>query len=106
MKLTHFNNRFLSVYGLIGYTPLSYENYLYPTWANVLGFCIAGSSMICIPIVAIYKLLVTPGTLKQVSTVSNILHIQNLCVENYLFKTRFQACEIFNDSMERPADLW
>jgi solute carrier family 6 (neurotransmitter transporter, dopamine) member 3 len=57
---------FITVYGLVGYTPLSYEDYIYPTWANALGWCIAGSSMICIPICAIYKLLTTKGTLKQV----------------------------------------
>ncbi|EAT37969.1 AAEL010106-PA [Aedes aegypti] len=56
---------FIIIYGLIGYEPLSYEDYVYPTWANVLGWCIAGSSMIMIPLMAFYKLLVTPGTLRQ-----------------------------------------
>ncbi|KAL9922606.1 sodium-dependent dopamine transporter [Glossina fuscipes fuscipes] len=56
---------FITVYGLIGYEPLSYEDYTYPGWANALGWCIAGSSVIMIPAIAIYKLITTPGTFKQ-----------------------------------------
>ncbi|XP_058458136.1 sodium-dependent dopamine transporter isoform X1 [Malaya genurostris] len=56
---------FIIIYGLIGYEPLSYEDYTYPPWANILGWCIAGSSMIMIPLVAFYKLLVTPGSFRQ-----------------------------------------
>ncbi|KAK3917192.1 Sodium-dependent dopamine transporter [Frankliniella fusca] len=56
---------FIIVYGLVGYEPLTYENYIYPGWANVLGWLIAGSSVACIPGVAIFKLATTPGTLWQ-----------------------------------------
>lgn len=38
---------------------------MYPEWANILGWCISGSSMIMIPAMAIYKLIVTPGTLSE-----------------------------------------
>lgn len=57
---------FIIIYGLMGYEPLRYENYVYPAWANTLGWSIAGSSMIMIPAIAIYKLITTPGTLRQV----------------------------------------
>ncbi|KAF2887315.1 hypothetical protein ILUMI_18858, partial [Ignelater luminosus] len=40
---------FIIVYGLLGYEPLSYEDYVYPEWANVLGWIIAGSSVAMIP---------------------------------------------------------
>ncbi|GBN54243.1 Sodium-dependent dopamine transporter, partial [Araneus ventricosus] len=53
------------VYGLVSYEPLSYEQYEYPPWANVFGMMIAASSVLCIPFVAIYKLLRTPGTYSQ-----------------------------------------
>ncbi|XP_015595636.1 sodium-dependent dopamine transporter isoform X1 [Cephus cinctus] len=53
---------FIIVYGLMGYEPLSYEDYVYPLWANVLGWLIATSSVAMIPGVAIYKIIVTPGT--------------------------------------------
>jgi len=59
--------QFIIVYGLIGYEPLTYEDYQYPPWANTLGWAIAGSSVMMIPGMAIYKIIVTPGTLKQVS---------------------------------------
>lgn len=58
---------FIIVYGLIGYEPLSYEDYIYPEWANALGWCIAGSSVIMIPTIALYKFITTSGSLKQVS---------------------------------------
>lgn len=58
---------FITVYGLIGYEPLSYEGYVYPVWANALGWCIAGSSVVMIPTVAIFKLLTTPGSIVQVN---------------------------------------
>lgn len=57
---------FIIVYGLIFSAPLVYEDYVYPTWANVLGWCIAGSSMIMIPTVAVYKIIVTKGSFREV----------------------------------------
>ena len=57
---------FIITYGLIFSPPLSYEDYVYPQWANVLGWCIAGSSMIMIPTVAIIKIILTPGSFMQV----------------------------------------
>ncbi|KAI8128691.1 Sodium-dependent dopamine transporter [Lucilia cuprina] len=56
---------FIIVYGLIGYQPLTYEEYEYPGWANALGWSIAGSSVIMIPAVAVFKLCTTSGTLRQ-----------------------------------------
>ncbi|XP_073995494.1 sodium-dependent dopamine transporter isoform X3 [Rhodnius prolixus] len=56
---------FIIVYGLMGYEPLTYENYVYPTWANALGWAIAASSVLMIPTVAVYQLLTTPGNFGQ-----------------------------------------
>ncbi|NP_001037362.2 sodium-dependent dopamine transporter [Bombyx mori] len=53
---------FITAYGLLDYEPLQYENYIYPGWANALGWAIAGSSVMCIPTVAIYKLITTKGS--------------------------------------------
>ncbi|XP_022230124.1 sodium-dependent dopamine transporter [Drosophila obscura] len=60
---------FITVYGLMGYEPLTYGDYVYPSWANALGWCIAGSSVVMIPAVAIFKLLTTPGSLRQRLTI-------------------------------------
>lgn len=57
---------FIIVYGLMDYEPLQYEGYVYPAWANALGWAIAGSSIICIPVVAIYKILTTKGSFVEV----------------------------------------
>lgn len=52
------------------YTPLEYMTatgrYVYPEYANVIGWMIALSSMCMIPGYAIYKLAITKGTLKEV----------------------------------------
>lgn len=48
-------------YGLYEYKPLTYGSYVYPTWANVLGLVIAGSSVACIPIGAIIQFARAPG---------------------------------------------
>lgn len=42
------------------------EEYRYPQWAEAVGFLVAGSSVLCIPILAIKGLLTTKGTLRQV----------------------------------------
>lgn len=62
---------FIIVYGLIGHEPLRYEDYIYPEWANTLGWSIAGSSVMMIPAVAIVKFCVTRGTFRQVKVSSN-----------------------------------
>lgn len=64
---------FIIVYGLLGYEPLTYENYVYPDWANVLGWVIAGSSVFMIPFVAVVKILSTPGSFSKVSGLFRML---------------------------------
>jgi len=49
------------VYGLMNYEPLKYGEYEYPPWANILGMCIAASSVLCIPVGAIYQFYAAPG---------------------------------------------
>lgn len=53
------------VSGLVSYEPLTYEDYKYPPWANVFGMMLAASSVLCIPVVAIWKILSTSGTFSQ-----------------------------------------
>ncbi|XP_063596252.1 sodium-dependent dopamine transporter-like [Penaeus indicus] len=50
------------VYGLYDYKPLSADSSgMYPWWTDLLGWVMAGSSMIMIPFVAIYKIVRLPG---------------------------------------------
>ncbi|XP_053618347.1 sodium-dependent noradrenaline transporter-like [Plodia interpunctella] len=53
------------VFGLLYQQPLQYQHYTYPPWAVVLGWGLACSSILMIPIVGIYKFLTTPGTCRQ-----------------------------------------
>ncbi|XP_036124933.1 sodium-dependent serotonin transporter [Molossus molossus] len=39
--------------------------YTYPHWSIVLGYCIGTSSFLCVPTYITYRLIVTPGTLKE-----------------------------------------
>ncbi|KAK1120287.1 hypothetical protein K0M31_012647 [Melipona bicolor] len=58
--------QFIFVFQCVQYKPLKYgNNYEYPTWAEVVGFCLSFSSMIWIPAYALYYIIVTPGSIKE-----------------------------------------
>ncbi|XP_030650050.1 sodium-dependent noradrenaline transporter [Chanos chanos] len=44
---------------------LKYDEYIFPGWANVVGWGIAMSSMLFVPVYAVYKFLSVPGSFKQ-----------------------------------------
>ncbi|KAG9335218.1 hypothetical protein JZ751_005573 [Albula glossodonta] len=53
-------------FSLIKYTPLKYNNeYVYPWWGYALGWLLALSSMVCIPLWVLYKICTTKGTLRE-----------------------------------------
>ncbi|XP_067110891.1 sodium- and chloride-dependent GABA transporter 2-like [Osmerus mordax] len=53
-------------FSLIKYTPLKYNGvYVYPWWGYCLGWLLALSSMVCIPLWMVYKLCTTQGTLRE-----------------------------------------
>lgn len=57
------------LFHLVNYKPLTYNNdYVYPWWGEVIGWCLALSSMLCIPVSLLYKLFRAKGTFKEVST--------------------------------------
>ncbi len=52
----------------VNFKPLTYnKTYTYPAWAQGMGMCLAFSSMICIPAYFCIQMLITPGSIKQVS---------------------------------------
>ncbi|XP_069111626.1 sodium- and chloride-dependent creatine transporter 1-like isoform X2 [Argopecten irradians] len=56
----------LLVAKLIVFQPLKYNRtYEYPNWAQGFGLMLSISSMVCIPVYAIYKLLAAKGTITQ-----------------------------------------
>ncbi|XP_074641152.1 sodium-dependent dopamine transporter-like [Tubulanus polymorphus] len=56
---------FIMIFGLVMYKPLTYDGYVYPWWANLIGWLMALSSILCVPGVAIYKICTTKGTFPQ-----------------------------------------
>uniref|UniRef100_A0A3Q2PKP0 Transporter n=1 Tax=Fundulus heteroclitus TaxID=8078 RepID=A0A3Q2PKP0_FUNHE len=54
------------VFSIIKYTPLKFSNsYVYPLWANVLGWFFATVSLSLIPLFVLFKLFQGQGTLRQ-----------------------------------------
>lgn len=55
------------LFHLINYKPLVYNSvYVYPWWGEMLGWFLALSSMLCIPLTVLFKLLHCKGTLMEV----------------------------------------
>lgn len=59
------------LYGVITFEPITYGPYVYPTGANVIGWFIAGSSIMCIPLFAVYGFLTTSGSPMEVNKFYN-----------------------------------
>jgi len=53
------------IFSLVTYSPLTYDEYEYPGWGQAIGWLMALSSIACIPIVMLYKLVTTPGSLQE-----------------------------------------
>lgn len=57
------------------FNPPKYDTYVFPVWANVVGWCLAISSMTMVPLYAIYKLCSLPGSFCDVSRALSLFHI-------------------------------
>lgn len=58
------------IFLILRYTPLKFNNsYVYPWWAYFIGWFLAFSSLVQIPIAMVFKLAQQEGTLWQVSGV-------------------------------------
>ncbi|XP_053706097.1 sodium- and chloride-dependent creatine transporter 1 isoform X2 [Synchiropus splendidus] len=54
------------LFHLVNYKPLTYNNvYVYPWWGEVIGWGLALSSMLCIPVSVLYKFVRAKGTFKE-----------------------------------------
>ncbi|XP_033121702.1 sodium- and chloride-dependent GABA transporter 3-like [Anneissia japonica] len=53
------------IFSVANWTPLKYENYVYPPWGVGIGMCMALSSMLCIPAWAIFSLANTEGSMRE-----------------------------------------
>ncbi|XP_068738298.1 sodium- and chloride-dependent taurine transporter-like [Montipora capricornis] len=50
------------VFSIVTYKPLEYNKYSYPGWGQAIGWCMALSSIMCIPGYMIFRFLTTPGS--------------------------------------------
>uniref|UniRef100_A0A669BCB3 Transporter n=1 Tax=Oreochromis niloticus TaxID=8128 RepID=A0A669BCB3_ORENI len=56
------------LFHVVNYKPLTYNTvYTYPIWGEALGWALALSSMLCIPVTVLYKLLRCKGSLREVN---------------------------------------
>lgn len=50
---------------IYSYSPVTFGEYKYPKWAEMMGLCISFSSMIWVILYAIYFMVTTPGSLQE-----------------------------------------
>ncbi len=55
------------MYSLVKYDRFTYKEYVYPWWGELIGWLMALSSILIIPIYAFYIILTRTGTLKEVN---------------------------------------
>lgn len=55
----------IMLFNISKYTPLSVAGYQYPVWADMIGWLMCLSSLLCVPAVFIYTLYKEKGTLKE-----------------------------------------
>lgn len=54
------------LFHVVNYKPLTYNTvYTYPLWGELLGWALALSSMLCIPLTVLYKMLRCKGSLRE-----------------------------------------
>lgn len=58
--------QWIMIFGLVQYTPHSYDAYVYPWEANFIGWCVALSSVLCIPLFAVIAFIRASGTPAEV----------------------------------------
>lgn len=58
--------QYVVVVSIVTFRPPHYGDYIFPDWANALGWIIATSSMAMVPIYATYKFCSLPGSFREV----------------------------------------
>ncbi len=70
------------IFSVIGFTPARYGNYIFPPWAQGVGWVIALASIIWIPLAAVHTLWVLPGSLIQVTYICHLLYFPTQDIAN------------------------
>jgi len=68
---------------IVNHKPLKFYNYLYPGWANALGWILSLASILCVPGWVIFEIYRRPGTfierLKEARKSQLIIPNQQIC---------------------------
>ena len=87
----------ITVFNCVEFRRTQYGDYVFPCWADGLGWMLTLTSVLCIPAVAVYKLCTTPsdGTFIQVSLTKMCLLsvLSENIVENLELNFRFLALD-------------
>lgn len=67
--------QFVVVVSIATFRPPHYGGYIFPEWANALGWTIAASSMSVVPIYAAYKFCSLPGSSREVCIWMGLPHL-------------------------------
>ena len=60
----------ICIFNWIQYEPVKYDDYVYPTWAQVLGWLLSSLSIMCVPLGMVHAVYKAKGdSLVQVSLV-------------------------------------
>ncbi len=66
------------VFSLVKYKPLTYNKfYKYPDWSIGLGWGLALTSMICIPMMVVIKIIQSDGSLIEVRKSLHVKHVKH-----------------------------
>ncbi|TTP91405.1 Sodium- and chloride-dependent taurine transporter [Bagarius yarrelli] len=85
------------VFSLVKYKPLTYNKvYEYPDWSIGIGWCLALSSMICIPMVVVVKIIQSDGSL--------IERIKAVAAPVKGASSRPKECVLKNSELLHPLD--
>lgn len=71
--------QFILIFTVIQYKPITYNDYVYPGWSLAIGFAMALSSVVCIPVYALYKISRSPG-----ATFREVQVLMKSCTKPYL----------------------
>lgn len=77
------------IFSLLGYEEMLGEEYEYPEWSVALGWILTLSSIVCIPLYIVYKILITPGTITQVSEKQSVCFFACLSFFLHFFHFKF-----------------
>lgn len=71
-KIVVVLSQVILIFSIIEFKPARYESYVFPPWAQGVGWIIALASIIWIPVCAVHTLWVLPGSILQVTSAPHL----------------------------------